>query len=147
MHPQHAVIRTAGGAETAATLQKRLPATVLADDGDVSRQLVKAGQFVLAYEHAVELGTDRAPIALELRRPREHRIVVDRRIADLAAFEIEPFGESHHGHERPRDQGGPLERLDAGGAEILGEILGGFGGLLCYAQPAVPSRENAPMTL
>jgi hypothetical protein len=68
--------------------------------------------------------------------------IVDRRIADLAVFEIEPLDPRDHGHEQARDQARAIERLDAGGAEILGGILGGFGWRLCdCAQPAAPSRQ------
>ena len=114
------------GAEAVAAQEKGLPAAVLADDGDVGRQFVEAGQVVLAGEHAVELGADRAPIALDQLAPRKHRVVVDRRIADLAEFEIEPLDQGDHGHEGPRDQARPLQRLDAGGAEILGRGRGRF---------------------
>ena len=55
------------GVEAVAAQEERLPAAVLADGGDVGGDLVEAGQVVLAGEHPVELGADRAPFALDLR--------------------------------------------------------------------------------
>src|SRR3974390_2933628 len=49
------------GEEAVATQHKRLPAVVLADGGDVRRELMESGQVVFAGEHAIELAADQAP--------------------------------------------------------------------------------------
>ena len=52
--------------------------------------------------------------------PGEHRVVVDRRVADLAVAEVEPLDEGHDRHEHAGDQTRPPHRRDAIGAELLG---------------------------
>lgn len=84
---------------------------------------MKAGQVGLTREHAVEFGADLAPSALDLARPGEYRLVVDRRIADFAQAHVKPLGESHDAHENVRDQAWPSHRFDAVGAETLCGVL------------------------
>jgi len=134
------------GAETVATQHKRLPAVVLADGGDVRRELVESGQVVFAGEHAIELAADQAPLALDFPAPGKHRFVVYRRIAHLAVLEIQPFYPSDHAHEGADDKARPSKRLDAGGPEILDRILDGFRRLSCDTQGS-PRNNSSGSTI
>jgi hypothetical protein len=52
---------------------------------------MESGQFILPREHPLEFGADKAPILFNQARPGKYRVVVNRRVTDLAERKIEPF--------------------------------------------------------
>src|ERR1035437_5110542 len=80
--------------------KERLPTTVARHQADVRQDILKARQLVLARQDTIELGPNRAPVALEPRHPRKSRRVEHRVVGDFRTRAIEPFDEGKNANEK-----------------------------------------------